>query len=57
MCRFLGSTGERYLFSIEVMKGLKISNGESQVDLAINMAATQELLGLTSRGAGIRGLY
>lgn len=45
------------LLCIEVMKGFKISNGESQVDLAINMAATQELLGLTSRGAGIRGLY
>lgn len=45
------------LLCIEVIKGLKISNGESQVDLAINMAATQELLGLTSRGAGIRGLY
>lgn len=45
------------LLCIEVMKGFKISSGESQVDLAINMTATQELLGLKSRDAGIRGLH
>lgn len=45
------------LLCIEIMKGFKISSRESQVDLAVNTAATQELLGPRSRNAGIRGLY
>lgn len=45
------------LLCIEIMKGFKISSRESQVDLAVNTAATQELLGPRSRDAGIRGLH
>lgn len=52
------------LLRSEVMKGFKISRGESQADftdkglsLAVNLAAKHELLGTRSRDACISGQH